>query len=35
MMGVVEEECRLPLVPMSVKNRAALQATLKACGILK
>jgi 4-hydroxy-tetrahydrodipicolinate synthase len=35
MMGVIEEEYRLPLVPMSAKNRETLRATLKACGILK
>ncbi len=35
MMGMIEEEYRLPLVPMGVKNRHTLKATLKACGILK
>jgi 4-hydroxy-tetrahydrodipicolinate synthase len=35
MMGQIEEEYRLPLVPMSAKNRATLQATLGACGVLK
>ena len=35
MMGQIEEEYRLPLVPMSAKNRETLRATLKACGILK
>jgi 4-hydroxy-tetrahydrodipicolinate synthase len=35
MMGLIEEEYRLPLVPMSAGNRAKLRATLKACGILK
>jgi len=35
MMGQIEEEYRLPLVPMSSKNRETLRATLKACGILK
>jgi 4-hydroxy-tetrahydrodipicolinate synthase len=35
MMGQIEEEYRLPLVPMSPKNRETLQATLKACGVLK
>ena len=35
MLGVVGEEYRLPLVAMSAANRAKLQATLKACGILK
>jgi 4-hydroxy-tetrahydrodipicolinate synthase len=35
MMGLIEEEYRLPLVPMNPKNRDKLRATLKACGILK
>ena len=35
MMGVIEEEYRLPLVSMTAGNRAKLQATLKACGVLK
>ena len=35
MMGMVAEEYRLPLVAMSGKNRDALRATLKACGVLK
>jgi len=35
MMGQIEEEFRLPLVPMSAKNRETLKATLKACGVLK
>jgi 4-hydroxy-tetrahydrodipicolinate synthase len=35
MMGQIEEEYRLPLVPMSAKNRETLRATMKACGILK
>ncbi len=35
MMGLIEEEYRLPLVPMSAKNRATLEATMKACGVLK
>ena len=35
MLGVVGEEYRLPLVALSAANRAKLQATLKACGILK
>jgi 4-hydroxy-tetrahydrodipicolinate synthase len=34
MMGMVAEEYRLPLVPMSPKNRALLEGTLKACGVL-
>jgi 4-hydroxy-tetrahydrodipicolinate synthase len=35
MMGLIAEEYRLPLVPMSAANRAKLKATLKAYGILK
>ena len=35
MMGVMEEEFRLPLVPMTSKNRQVLKATLKQCGVLK
>jgi 4-hydroxy-tetrahydrodipicolinate synthase len=35
MLGQVEENYRLPLVPMSAKNRAVLKATMKACGVLK
>jgi 4-hydroxy-tetrahydrodipicolinate synthase len=35
MLGQIEEEYRLPLVPMSAKNRETLQATLRGCGILK
>ena len=35
MLGQIEEEYRLPLVPLSVKNRATLKATLIQCGILK
>ena len=35
MMGMLHEEFRLPLVPMSAKSRAALKATLKTCGVLK
>jgi len=35
MLGLVAEEYRLPLVPMSAANRAKLRATLKACGVLK
>ncbi len=34
MMGIVQEECRLPLVPITPKNREILTATMKACGIL-
>jgi len=34
MLGLIEEEYRLPLVPMAAKNRAALEATLRACGVL-
>jgi len=35
MMGQIEEEYRLPLVPMAAKNRETLRATLKNCGVLK
>jgi 4-hydroxy-tetrahydrodipicolinate synthase len=35
LMGQIEEEYRLPLVPMSPRNREVLRATLKACGVLK
>jgi 4-hydroxy-tetrahydrodipicolinate synthase len=35
MLGQIEEEYRLPLVPMSANNRALLKATLIQCGILK
>ncbi|HSH92783.1 MAG TPA: 4-hydroxy-tetrahydrodipicolinate synthase, partial [Roseimicrobium sp.] len=35
MMGLIEEEYRLPMVPMSAKNRDALKLTLRACGIVK
>jgi len=35
MMGVCDEEYRLPLVKMSTKNRETLRETLIACGILK
>lgn len=35
MLGRAREEYRLPLVPMSAKNRETLRATLAACGVLK
>jgi 4-hydroxy-tetrahydrodipicolinate synthase len=35
MMGMMEEEYRLPLVPLVVKNRETLRKTLKLCGLLK
>src|SRR5262245_35822447 len=35
MLGICEEEYRLPLVPMSARNRETLKGTLKACGVLK
>jgi 4-hydroxy-tetrahydrodipicolinate synthase len=35
MMGMIQEEFRLPLVPMSAKNRHVLKSTLKTCGVLK
>lgn len=34
MMGQVEEEYRLPLVPMSSRSRETLKATMKRCGLL-
>ena len=34
MLGRIEEEYRLPLVPMNPKNRGTLQATLQGCGLL-
>jgi len=34
MMGMIEEELRLPLVPVSAANRARIKATLKDCGVL-
>ena len=34
MMGMIEEEYRLPLVAMSSQNRETLKATLVACGVL-
>lgn len=35
MMGMMEEEYRLPLVQMSAANRDKLRKTLKTCGVLK
>jgi 4-hydroxy-tetrahydrodipicolinate synthase len=35
MMGLIEEEYRLPLVPMSDANRAQLRKTLQALGLVK
>jgi 4-hydroxy-tetrahydrodipicolinate synthase len=35
MLGVIEEEYRLPLVPMNAKNREILKNTLKECGVLR
>jgi 4-hydroxy-tetrahydrodipicolinate synthase len=35
MMGQIAEEYRLPLTPMSPKNRAVLEQTLRATGLLK
>jgi 4-hydroxy-tetrahydrodipicolinate synthase len=35
MLGQIEEEYRLPLVPMSAKNREVLRATMKAVGVLR
>jgi 4-hydroxy-tetrahydrodipicolinate synthase len=35
MLGMMEEEYRLPLVPMSAANKATLRATLRKVGVLK
>ncbi len=35
MMGMMEEEYRLPLVRMSARHRTVLKTTLKRCGLLK
>ena len=35
MMKLIEEEYRLPLVPMNPKNWETLHATLKRCGVLE
>jgi 4-hydroxy-tetrahydrodipicolinate synthase len=35
MLDEIEEQYRLPLVPMSTKNRETLRASMKACGLLK
>jgi 4-hydroxy-tetrahydrodipicolinate synthase len=35
MMGLIEDECRLPLAPLSEKSRAVLKATLRQCGVLR
>jgi 4-hydroxy-tetrahydrodipicolinate synthase len=35
MLGLIEEEYRLPLVPMSAANRDKLKAAMKASGVLK
>ena len=35
MMGMMEDEFRLPLVPISAASREKLRKTMKACGILK
>ncbi|TAK95395.1 MAG: 4-hydroxy-tetrahydrodipicolinate synthase, partial [Verrucomicrobia bacterium] len=35
MMGMMEDEMRLPLVPISAASREKLRKTMKACGILK
>jgi 4-hydroxy-tetrahydrodipicolinate synthase len=34
MLGQMEEEYRLPLTPMSPKNRETLKETMRACGVL-
>jgi 4-hydroxy-tetrahydrodipicolinate synthase len=35
MMGQIEEEYRLPLTPMSAKNKDLLRRTLRGCGLVK
>jgi 4-hydroxy-tetrahydrodipicolinate synthase len=35
MLGQIQEEYRLPLVPMAAANREKLRATMKSCGLLK
>jgi 4-hydroxy-tetrahydrodipicolinate synthase len=35
MMGLMEDEFRLPLVPISPGSRDKLRKTLKACGVIK
>jgi 4-hydroxy-tetrahydrodipicolinate synthase len=35
MMGRMDEEVRLPLVPLSAKSRETLRATLERCGLVK
>ncbi len=35
LMGLIEEELRLPLVPLSPAHRPRLEATLRRCGVLK
>jgi 4-hydroxy-tetrahydrodipicolinate synthase len=35
MLGLIEEDYRLPLVRMSAANRATLKAAMKAAGVLK
>jgi 4-hydroxy-tetrahydrodipicolinate synthase len=35
MLGHIQEDYRLPLVPMSAKNREVLRDSMKACGVLK
>ncbi len=35
MLGQIQEELRLPLVPLGPANRAKLEATLKRCGVVR
>jgi 4-hydroxy-tetrahydrodipicolinate synthase len=35
MLGHIEEDLRLPLAPVSAKNREQLRTTMKRCGLLK
>src|SRR6266536_1609676 len=34
MLGLIEEEYRLPLVPLNARNRETLKTTLRTCGVL-
>jgi 4-hydroxy-tetrahydrodipicolinate synthase len=34
-MGLIQDEFRLPLVPISDASREKLRKTMKACGVLK
>jgi 4-hydroxy-tetrahydrodipicolinate synthase len=34
LMGLIDEEYRLPLVPLEARNKDVLRKSLKACGVL-